>query len=632
MSKFKQRNRQNVSHESGINQFSTPAIMKNYMHRELTKRFGEFYVIEIAALILVIMWAFVYPLICIKPYYMYLIWYKTLYLYKAVPIMAGCLLALYLGKWILSKSYKPFFASGWKEKLSICKNKIGETFNIVDAALLTYYAFVVLSTLLSEDRSLALTGYDDRNEGLIIQTIYVAIYFLISIPLRMCKRGMALFYSGGTLVAILCLLHVMDVDFFHVYYMNTNDFVGPMGNVDFTSYYLTLSLVVAAAVFITEQTDTFDPHGYYTLCFFALLLWSQMIINVDAGMVAMAAVLLVSLPLLLTSMRRVERFLIILSVGMMVGMIKQISVFSNGTMGMGKKSWAFLILSLICAGVALAIEKGWISADVSRKTLLIATLSIDGVAVLGALTVGFIAARDPSNGTLYEFGQMLFYHNFDDHFGTLRVFIWKGALKLISEHPFFGTGPQSFVGRFNYLYHEKIEEYYGTYVYVGEAHNEYLELWVNSGIFALGGFLSFLGLMIAKGIRRAEKEPLLLCGALGVLCYSVQAFFGLAMPVHTPMMWLFLGIAGAAIRTSDQQARLKNSAPADSAGCDESIGTDSDNSETDAYEDTDSETGDEASETASDENDDMDEEDEDEEDEEMSEWLSDTLEKLYHSQ
>ena len=82
------------------------------------------------------------------------------------------------------------------------------------------------------------------------------------------------------------------------------------------------------------------------------------------------------------------------------------------------------------------------------------------------------------------------------------------------------------------------------------AHNCYLQIWAESGIFSLLAFLLFLGTIFWKGIRSFLKthNPLtlgLLCGLFAFLIHSFfdTQFYSVAQSF---LLWSMLGLLAAA--------------------------------------------------------------------------------------
>ena len=336
-------------------------------------------------------------------------------------------------------------------------------------------------------------------------------------------------------------------------------FMGPMGNINLTSYFVTVALVLAAGVFITRQQLRFDRYGAVIMGCFALMLWAELNLNTDAGIVALGVVLLAGMPLMIISMERLGRYLAVLSVALGVVAFNRF-VVDTCILEEDFGSTGYLC---VVAAVILAAVSVWIGCDLpypyvkkikqklddalTRRRLLIASVTVDALAVAGMLIAAFFAADSKKNGVLYELGQILYRGNFDDEFGHNRIFTWKRTLKLVGKKPIFGSGPDTFCTVFNQFYSEEASEFFHGRN-LDKAHNEYLQLLICSGFTGLGAFLAFIGSLIVKAYRRASSNPLLVCCGAAVIAYAVHAFFGYSLPINSPLMWVMLGLAGAALR------------------------------------------------------------------------------------
>jgi len=436
--------------------------------------------------------------------------------------------------------------------------------NLPDIAVLCYWGFLLISTVLSPFKEIALNGQGVRNDGFIIQSFYVAVYFLISHLLKLRKFDLNVYCVGATLVAGLVMLHYFGFDVLSTGFSKPNWesgllFLGPMGNINLTSYFVTVAITLAAGIYITEQQLPFPRSGIVTLSCFALMLWAELNLNTDAGIVALGVTLLAAMPLMITSAKRLGRFFTVLSVALGVLAFNRL-VIQNwilqkpfGTTGLG------MIFGAVLSGAVaafLGMDSGMelisglrkkADSILTSRRLLISTLSIDGLAVLGVFVAAFFAAKSKKSGVLYELGQMVFHGNFKDSFGHSRLFTWKRSVKLAGKNPIFGSGPDTFCTVFNNAFGEESKKYFGGRN-LDKAHNEYLQLLICSGVTSLGAFLTFIGSMVVKTYRNAERNPLLVCCGAAVIAYAVHAFFGYSLPINTPLMWVLLGLTGAAVR------------------------------------------------------------------------------------
>lgn len=104
-------------------------------------------------------------------------------------------------------------------------------------------------------------------------------------------------------------------------------------------------------------------------------------------------------------------------------------------------------------------------------------------------------------------------------FGDANRFrYWLVALKMINEHPFFGMGIGTFMANFTR---------FQPYLSPAYAHNCYLQIWAETGIFSLISFLVFTGSLIYMGVKKfvISKDYLLLGLLAGVVGFLVHIFF-----------------------------------------------------------------------------------------------------------
>lgn len=116
--------------------------------------------------------------------------------------------------------------------------------------------------------------------------------------------------------------------------------------------------------------------------------------------------------------------------------------------------------------------------------------------------------------------------------GDIRKIVWTGALKLITEHPFFGTGPETFGYTYYWVRpaaHNLTSEW--DYIY-NKAHNEYLNVAAGSGLIGLLAYLAWHYSLFASGLIKLPKSKKInnfendeLRSYLPVLSASVVAFF-----------------------------------------------------------------------------------------------------------
>ncbi len=110
----------------------------------------------------------------------------------------------------------------------------------------------------------------------------------------------------------------------------------------------------------------------------------------------------------------------------------------------------------------------------------------------------------------------------------MRLSYWREALGLIKMHPFIGIGP----GNFD-LIHSRY------------AHNSYLQIWAETGIFSLISFFWFIAVLIKSVTKNTpahkEYENALFLGFLVFLIHNIFDF-SFSLPEVSFLWWIFCGL------------------------------------------------------------------------------------------
>ena len=132
---------------------------------------------------------------------------------------------------------------------------------------------------------------------------------------------------------------------------------------------------------------------------------------------------------------------------------------------------------------------------------------------------------------------------FGDRVGSGRMEIWKLSLSLIPKYGLFGCGIER-------LGKHGLELCEGWSWYFDKAHNEYLNLWLTEGIFALVTYLVFLFSLFIPGImmfikkktsEKEEKNELAMVALFAFFGYIAQAFFNISVIQVAPYFWMICG-------------------------------------------------------------------------------------------
>ena len=131
-----------------------------------------------------------------------------------------------------------------------------------------------------------------------------------------------------------------------------------------------------------------------------------------------------------------------------------------------------------------------------------------------------------------------------------RFLVWQGAFKMIKTHPFLGMGLGTFMANF--------QEYVSKSMTIQYAHNCYLQIWAESGIFALLSFVLFIGSILYKSIKTFKKNNSNFI-LLGFICaffgFLLQSFFDNQL-YSLQLSALFWFMAGVTVALTKQEKEV----------------------------------------------------------------------------
>ena len=144
---------------------------------------------------------------------------------------------------------------------------------------------------------------------------------------------------------------------------------------------------------------------------------------------------------------------------------------------------------------------------------------------------------------------LFFFRNRGD---SNRFILSRGALKMIKEHPLLGNGIGTFMD-----YCIQYTNNFGAYY----AHNCYLQIWAESGIFSLLCFLLFVGYVFYRSIKVSLRisgslNSFILIGlTAGLLGFLVHSFFEVHLYSFqlSFLFWVVLGLTVALYSRLDQK-------------------------------------------------------------------------------
>ena len=385
-----------------------------------------------------------------------------------------------------------------------------------------------------------------RGEGLMTSTLYILTFLYVSYFGNFKKKYILYFSISSILVNLIAILQFIGFNPLNMYQegIGTHNvsFMTTIGNIDFISALYTMLLSISFSAFILIDDNKKHENIIHLL---SLLMGSFIlgIIDVSSGKLSFGVTLVILLPFIFQNNTRLSKFLKCVAI-ILLGIVTNIILNVEYHYDLGKLGFYFqfnyIVLLFIIIITALFILSKYIlnfNFDLKDNTKHIKnyykTLII--LCLLGVVAIYLIPFR---NGFLYEIHELL-HLNFDDNFGTYRIFLWKRTIPLIKDYPLFGSGPDTFALRFMPLYSDDIASI-GPLTINDTAANIYLTMLINLGIIGTISYLSFIISQIVIGIKKINKYSSILL--ISIFCYTVQAFFNLSVVIVSPIFWILMGL------------------------------------------------------------------------------------------
>ena len=264
--------------------------------------------------------------------------------------------------------------------------------------------------------------------------------------------------------------------------------------------------------------------------------------NITGGILAM----LLPFPFVLSLHAWRQRKLLVLIFAYLVGSMTFIGLLMTSS----RAAWAALTLAFGCW--FLWVLAGWINLK-SNQHFFIRIVTCRRLFILLLLVIGGMASIIISNSSGGLTSLFNFIPGTDD--GSSRLELYRNSLSLFQDFLFTGGGLATFAG----LYSRYILVI--PYYFFGYAHNLYLDLALEQGLFGILAFLAIyvgcIWLLISNGLPSsfhwAILTSLIVIGLHGILDDALYGMQG------TPFLFLSAGLAVASVPHLDSELRYSQS-------------------------------------------------------------------------
>ena len=156
------------------------------------------------------------------------------------------------------------------------------------------------------------------------------------------------------------------------------------------------------------------------------------------------------------------------------------------------------------------------------------------ILIVGLMLASIWLWPGPKESTWWQLHAIL-HGQGQDHFGSMRLGIWRAAWAAIRERPWLGWGPDVF----RQIYAAR----FPAGAVIDATHNEYLAYWLDGGLLGLLAYGTALIICLFRWGRYSRWDRRFLPPLAAGLCYSVQACFTFSTPIVAPIWWVLWGVS-----------------------------------------------------------------------------------------
>lgn len=455
----------------------------------------------------------------------------------------------------------------------------------------------VLAFFMSGNKAAAYTGEEGRRCGLQFVLLAFFLYVCMARYCRIRRYVVVIFMLAGSFVGIVGICQFMGYDFLGLreglMQSIRNVYISTFGNIDIFASFLCVLVPVAAGAYISSEGK--ESIVIRITAVIAVLTGTGAVIISNANL-AYAGVggAMIAAWIWASYRGKIKEFADVclvmacgvLAISIILGQTDSGYSELDGLSYFVSDSRMVWIVSVVVLVVwaAIRLASKWTVKFRGKAALAVSV----GVSLAGIVAVVIYAAHNHMG-----------IFSFEDSWGNYRGFVWRRLMEAYSDFSvpqrLFGYGNESVKAIMTDRYYDDMMNTVG--VIYDNAHNEYLQYLITTGIF---GAVSYVGLLVTTGgvlvrtavsgavmnenesmssqsagkrskekaasrdsrtvrgsktgtgleclLGYAEDEGSMIAVLLGITGYAVQAFVNLNQSLTTPYIFLLIAMAGGLCR------------------------------------------------------------------------------------
>ena len=414
----------------------------------------------------------------------------------------------------------------------------------------------VMAFLMASDKTAAFTGEEGRRCGLQFMLLAMFLYLCMARGCAVKRIVSIVFMAVGSVVELIALCQYMGADFLKLREGLGVDiqsiYISTFGNIDIFGSFLCVLVPVAMGVYL--GTSFTKSIAVKVTSLVTMVLGAAAAVITNANLVYIGIVASLVIAFVWSAYRgcivRFTDVCLALAFGVMV-----INILLDAN---GKGEAELDGISRMASDRNIAITVFAVLAVV-RMVMIFLSSKLDKIGGVKALiTAVIIVIAGGIAGLVCGSDHTGSLFSFDDSWGNYRGYVWRRLMESFREfnlpHKLFGYGNESVKEIMTSGYYDEMIDDIG--VVYDNAHNEYLQYLVTTGLF---GALAYVGLIVSTMVmlirtavsvfkKEADTEGVFLALALGISGYASQAFVNLNQSLTTPYMFLMIAMAAGVCR------------------------------------------------------------------------------------
>lgn len=468
---------------------------------------------------------------------------------------------------------------------------------VMDIFMAAFVLANVIAFFMSGNKAAAYTGEEGRRCGLQFILLALFLYVCMARYCRIRRYVAVVFLLAGSFVGVVGICQFLGHDFLGLreglMQSIRSIYISTFGNIDIFASFLCVLVPVAAGAYISASGNESIVIRICAMITVFIGTGAVIISNANLAYAGVGGAMIVAW--IWASYRGRIREIAdvclvmacgILAISIMLGQkdggyseLDGLSCFVSGS----RMAWTVSVVVLIVWAVIRLASK-WTVKFRGKAALAVSV----GVSLAGIVTV-----------VIYAVHNHMGIFSFEDSWGNYRGFVWRRLMEAYSDFSvpqrLFGYGNESVKAIMTDRYYDDMMNTVG--VIYDNAHNEYLQYLITTGIF---GAVSYVGLLVTTGgalvrtavsgavmnenesmssrsaekrskekmtsrdsrtirgsktgtgweclLGYAEDEGSVIAVLLGITGYAVQAFVNLNQSLTTPYIFLFIAMAGGLCR------------------------------------------------------------------------------------